>query len=272
MTAPVTARPRGAFSPAWWSRLIGVVLLPVALAMWHLAAHFDLASDRLLPTPREVALALAELVRRGYFYENLWVTLRVVAIGTTFSLVIGVGLAAILGMFPLLRDGVYPYIVVLNVVPKVALVPLLTVALGFSAQSRTIIVVLVAFFPVFLNTLTAVGNPRGDRDRLMHSLGASRWQQLRMHRLPEGARAIFAGVKLSLTIAFIATVLAEFLIRRDGLAYLITTFGITLNTPMMYAVTIAVGAIGTAFYLAAEWLERRVVFWERPGQVARSAK
>ena len=245
------------------SRFAGFVLLPVVLFAWHLAAVADLASDRLLPTPVDVGRSLVELVQEGYFYDNLWVTLRVVFVGMFFSLLFGIGLAAVLGMTPLLRSGVYPYIVTLNIIPKVALVPLLTITLGFDAGSRTIIVILVAFFPVFLNTLTAIGDADPDRDRLLESLGASRWQRLRMHRFPEGAPAILAGAKLSLTVAFIVAIVAELFILRDGLAYLITTAKITLNTPMMFAVTLTVGVVGAAFYLLADWLERRIVFWER---------
>lgn len=123
-----------------------------------------------------------------------------------------------------------------------------------------IIVVLVALFPVFLNTLTAIRGASTDRGRLMRSLGASRLQRLRMHLLPEGAPTILAGIKLSLTIAFIATILAEFLIRRDGLGYLVTSFQVSLSTPMMFATTASVAGLGMLFFVAIERVERRLVF------------
>ena len=104
--------------------------LPVLLIAWQLAAMADLASDRLLPTPVEVGQALVELLQRTYFYENLWATLRVVAVGMAIAVLAGLLLAVIIGLVPVLRDGVYPFVVVLNVVPKVALVPLITIAMG----------------------------------------------------------------------------------------------------------------------------------------------
>jgi NitT/TauT family transport system permease protein len=232
------------------------------LALWQLAAAVDVASDRLLVGPIEVGGALVQLLGRGYFYENLWATLRVIGLGMGIALVTGIGLALAVGTVPVVRDGVYPYLVALNVLPKVALVPLITISMGYSYNSRVVVVVLAAFFPMFINTLVALQEAQEPRDRLMRSLGATRRQRLRMHVLPEGAPVIFAGIKLSLTIAFIAAILAEFFIQRDGLAYLITAFRITLNTEMMYAVTVAVAVLGIVMYFAVERLERWIIYWE----------
>jgi NitT/TauT family transport system permease protein len=243
-------------------RLTQVGLLVTLLTLWQLAAVFDVASDRLLVGPIDVAAAMSQLVRRTYFYENLWATLRVIGLGMAIALVGGIGLALVVGMVPVVRDGVYPFVVGLNVLPKVALVPVITISMGYSYNSRITVVVLAAFFPMFLNTLAALREAQEPRDRLMRSLGATRLQRLRMHVLPEGAAVIFAGIKLSLTVAFISAILAEFLIQRDGLAYLITAFRISLNVEMMYAVTVAVAVLGMVMYLAVDRLERRVIHWE----------
>jgi NitT/TauT family transport system permease protein len=251
-------------------KLGDVLVLLSFLSLWQLGAEFDVASDRLLVGPLEVAQAMLDLLGRGYFYENMWSTLRVIGLGLAVSVVGGMGLAVTIGATPWLRDGIYPFVAALNVIPKVALVPLITISMGYSYKSRVVVVVLAALFPVFLNTLTALRNAQEPRDRLMRSLGATRLQRLRMHQIPEGAPVIFAGIKLSLTVAFIATILAEFLIQRDGLAYLITAFRIALNTRMMYAVTVAVAVLGMAFYLAIDRIERRVVFWERAARPTES--
>lgn len=243
-------------------RFAQLVLLVSLLALWQLAATVDIASDRLLVGPVDVGDAFLQLLRRGYFYENLWATLRVIGLGMGLALVGGVGLALAIGTVPFVRDGVYPFVVALNVLPKVALVPLITISMGSSYNSRVVVVVLAAFFPMFVNTLAALREAQEPRDRLMRSLGATRWQRLRMHVLPEGAPVIFAGIKLSLTVAFIAAILAEFLIQRDGLAYLITAFRTALNTEMMYAVTVAVAGLGMAMYFAVDRIERWIIFWE----------
>lgn len=240
------------------SKLIpGVVIV----ALWIVIAAFDLISERLLPDPRDVLASLWQLLNRAYFWENLWVTLRVVVVAMVISSVAGIALAGAIATVPTVRDGVYSFVAGLNILPKVALVPLLTVTLGSNSRSRVVVVVLVAFFPVFMNALTAIREANVDRRRLMRSLGASRLQQLRLHLIPEGAPTIFAGLKLSLTIAFLGTILTEFLIRRDGLAYLITSFQATLNTSMVYATTILIAAIGVVSYQGIERAERRIVFW-----------
>lgn len=257
-----------------WSQTtrIGVALIPGVIigTVWVVVAGFDLVSDRLLPGPVDVLTSMWQLVNRAYFWENLWITLRVVGIAMVLSTIGGIALGSAIATVPTVRDGVYHFVVGLNILPKVALVPLLTVTIGSNSRSRVVIVVLVAFFPVFVNVLTAIREANVDRIRLMRSLEASRLQRLRFHLLPEGAPAIFAGLKLSLTIAFLGTILTEFLIRRDGLAYLITSFQATLNTSMMFATTIMIAALGVVAYQLIERAERRLVFWVDDAQGGRS--
>lgn len=257
---------------ASWALKWGTKWVPgaVIIVLWIMISVLNLVSERLLPNPSDVAASMWQLLNRAYFWENLFVTLRVVVIAMVISALAGIVLAGAIATVPTIRDGVYRFVVGLNILPKVALVPLLTVTLGSNSRSRIVVVVLVAFFPVFMNVLTAIREANNDRHRLMRSLGAGRLQRLRLHLIPEGAPAIFAGLKLSMTIAFLATILTEFLIRRDGLAYLITSFQATLNTSMMFATTILIAVVGVAAYQAIERVERRLVFWidgDVPGSV-----
>jgi NitT/TauT family transport system permease protein len=257
-------------------RHLAPVTLVAVVGCWELAARLDWASDRVLAAPTEIAAAFVALLGRGYFYEHLWATARVVMIGTLASVAIGLSLAVLVSINTVVRNGVYPFVAALNIIPKVALIPLITIVFGFGDSSRILIVVMAAFFPVFLNTLSGLAEVDLAGRRLLTSLGASRLQHLRYHEIPSGLPAIFAGIKTSVTIAFIAAVVAEYLIRDSGLAYLITVFRAALNIQMTYAVTISIGLVGALAFLAVDRLERRVVFWvdleadtyNRPGGAA----
>lgn len=251
-------------------RLLSLLVLVSLLTAWELAARTDLASDRVLSAPTEVGGALGELVSRGYFYEHLWATASVVVFGSLLSITLGVAVATLVSLSDVVRQGVEPYVAALNIVPKVALIPLITIVFGFGDGSRILVVVMAAFFPVFLNTLSGLNEADAPGSRLLQSLGATRAQHLRFHQLPRGLPAIFAGIKTSVTVAFISAVVAEYLIRESGLAYLITVFRAALNIPMTYAVTITIGLVGALAFFAVDRLERRVVFWVDHGQRTRA--
>jgi len=255
---PATSNPAGGRRVSrWWS----LVLLVPLVALWEVVARLGWVSDRLLPSPSEVADAWISLLARGYFWDHLWSTLRVIVGGFLMASAAGALLAIVINMSSFIRRGVYPVIVAADVVPKIALIPLIIVTFGFGTTSRLIIVVTGSFFPVFLNTLTALANADRDGEMLLRSLGANKFQHLRMHKLPAGLPTIFAGLKISLTVAFIAGILAELLIRNEGLGYLITQYRSILRIDLVFAVTITVALIGMGLFFVMEWAERRIVFW-----------
>ena len=246
--------------------LLSVGVLLAILGVWELAAQQDWLSDNILVGPTEILDAFSRLVTRAYFWDNLWATLWVIFAGFVLASISAIVLAVGMSLSAWIRRGVYPVVVLGNVVPKVALIPLIIVTVGFGANARIIVVIMSAFFPVFLNTLAAMIDADVEGEKLLTSLGANRFQHLRLHKLPAGLPSIFAGLKVSLTVAFIAGVLSELLIRREGLGYLITVFRATLSVDMVFAVTVTVGLIGMAIFFGMEWLERHVVFWKNSQQ------
>jgi NitT/TauT family transport system permease protein len=221
-----------------------------------------------LASPTEVIAALGQLLTRGYFWENLWATVQVIGFGFLVAASSAVVVAIAISLSSFVRRGVYPVVVAIDVIPKITLVPLLLVTFGFGKSSRIIVVVLAAFFPVFLATLSALMAADREGRSLLTSLGANRMQHLRLHQLPAGLPAIFAGLKISLTVSFIAGVLSELYVRQDGLGYLITQFRATLQIDLVFAVTIVVGLLGMALFFAMEGIERRVVFWRYSSDMA----
>lgn len=262
---PSRGASRQASRPARRERVWQLGLLVALLATWEAAARLNVVADLLLAAPTEVLGAFGVLVRRGYFYENLWKTLQVIVFGFTISAASAVLLAVAINFSRFVRRAVYPVVVAVDVVPKVALIPLLVVTFGFGQTSRLIVVILAAFFPVFLATVTALTNADREGRMLLASLGATRRQHLTLHQLPAGLPTIFSGMKISMTVSFIAGILSELYVRQAGLGYLITLFRSTLNTDLVFAVTIVVGLLGMSMFALMEWLEQRIVFWRVSG-------
>jgi len=241
--------------------LLAAALLFVLLGAWQLVADLDLVSGRLLPSPTEVVAAFVALLQRSYFWDELWGTLSVIVGGFIGTAAIGFLLAIGLSMFEFVRRALYPVVVAGDVIPKITLIPVIIVTFGFGQTSRFIIVVISAFFPVFISSLTALTSADQAGDDLLRSMGASRAQRFRYHRIPQGLPGIFAGLKISLTVSFIVGVVAELLIRNEGLGYLINQFREQLQIDFVFAVTVTIGALGVLLFFLMEWLERRVVFW-----------
>ena len=247
--------------------ILSLILLLVVLGGWQLACELDVLSQRLIPSPSAVASGLVELVQRGYFWEQLWSTVRVIGGGFLVTSAVGFLIAIALSMSEFARRGLYPVVVGGDLIPKVTLIPVIVIMFGYGSTSRWVVVIVSAFFPVFVSTLTAMASADQGGDHLLRSLRANRIQRLVLHRIPQGLPTIFAGLKISLTVSFIGGVTAELLIRNEGLGYLIQQFRHTLNVDLVFAVTIVVAVLGALMFWVLELIERRLVFWNRdPGR------
>ncbi|MGY1706740.1 ABC transporter permease [Geodermatophilus sp. SYSU D00697] len=253
--------PAGRIGATRSSAAASVVLLVAVLATWEAVCRLGWISARTLPPPSEVAVALADLLTQRFFYENVLSTLRVIAVGFLLATAIGFLTALPLALSEFARRAVYPLVVALDVIPKVTLIPLFIIAFGFGTTSKLVIVAATTFFPVFLSTLSGLVGVDRNGVRLLRSMGAGRWQVFRMYALPAAAPQVFAGVKISITVAFIAAVISEFMIRNEGLGHLVTSFRSALQVDYVLAATVAVAAIGAALYFVTEALERWLVFW-----------
>jgi len=243
--------------------LLSIAFLLVVLGAWQLAVELSLFSHRLVASPTEVASGLVTLVQKAYFWEQLWSTLKVIGGGFLVTSGFGFLLGVLLSMSEFVRKGLYPVVVAGDLVPKVTLIPIILIMFGYGSTSRFVVVVISAFFPVFLSTLIAMGNADEAGDKLLRSLRANRLQRLVLHRIPQGLPTIFAGLKISLTVSFIGGLAAELLIRNEGLGYLITQFRGSLHIELVFAVTIVIGALGALMFWVLEQVERRLVFWNR---------
>lgn len=242
-----------------------LIALPglLLVILWELAAAANIASDRVLPSLVEVVAGLPHVIGdpSTRFFYHLGVTLSEVALGFFGAAAAGLLLGSVVAMSSNLRQILYPLIVAFEVIPKVALTPLLIVGLGYGVSSKAAVAGLLAFFPIFINTMSGLDYVGKDGDELLRSLGANRLERLRRFGIPRALPSIFAGLKIGMTMAFIGAIVAELLSLQAGLGFLIDAFKGQLRIDYAYSATILIGVLGTSLYFVMEWIERKVSFW-----------
>jgi NitT/TauT family transport system permease protein len=213
----------------------------------------------LLPPPPAVAAAFARLP--GYLAGNLWVTFQETVLG--FGLAAGLGLAVGTGLASSrgLARAAYPPLVALQAVPKLALAPLLVVALGFGAAPKVVMVVLMCLFPIVLATTTGLTGTAVELVELARSLCASRWQTLVRLRLPYALPQVFVGLKTAMPLAVIGAVVGELFGATAGLGFVIRTAG--SDTAQVYAALVLLAAMSIGLFYAVAGAERLLVPWTR---------
>lgn len=271
MSSKTTATPpRPTSSPGWWrtsagQRMASVLLGLFLLAAWDLSVRTGMVDKIILPHPQDVTVSLIEQVQTSSFWNHF----RVTTIETLASFVIGsaVGFAlgAMLGSSGWLRAVTFPYVVAFQGLPKVVLAPVFITALGFGMGSKIAMGVVLAFFPVLLNTMVGILSVDRDQARVMQLYRANAWQRFTKLTLPSAAPMISAGFKASLTFSLIGAIVGEFVGASEGLGYLLNSYAYRLQVPEVWAVMVVLAVMGVVLYALIELVDRKLIFWTREG-------
>jgi NitT/TauT family transport system permease protein len=248
-----------------WSRVrIGiwsVVVLVAFIGGWQIVNQMRIVHPIILPAPLDVGRALVDLVTSAAFPRHLWTTLYETGGGFLLGSSAGFLLALAVVLSPLLNRMLHPFIVALQVTPKIALAPLLITWLGFGSQSKIAQSTLLSFFPVFINAEVGLSKVDDNGLRMLRSLQANRWQIFKNLRLPNAMPATFVGLRVALTFAMIGAVVAEMIAAKSGLGLLLVQYQAGFKIHFMYAVILIMSMIGLVLFLAIAWVDRKVIFW-----------
>lgn len=242
-------------SPRAWSLSL---LLGVLLA-WEWAVIAFGWSELVLPPPSAVARSLWRGLSSGYFWPHIAQTSLEVLAGLALGGLFGFACGLMLGESAFGRRVFMPYVVASQVVPKLALAPLLTVWLGFGTLPMVVITALVCFFPLLESTMTGIGQADPSRLELFRMLGATRWRTLWRLKVPTGLPAILAGLRMAVVLALVGAVVGEFIGGSQGLGALIIAAQGSMDTPLMFAVLTLITLQGWLLYLGALWVEKRLL-------------
>jgi NitT/TauT family transport system permease protein len=145
-------------------------------------------------------------------------------------------IAILMAISPVIRAAMYPIVIASQTTPKIAIAPLLIVWFGLGLLPKVMMVALLAFFPVLINTLAGIDNTDRGHLELLRSVNATRWQTYRQVRLPAAIPYVFAGLKLALTVSVIGAIVSEWVSANAGLGYLLLFFNAGLRTTELFAV------------------------------------
>jgi NitT/TauT family transport system permease protein len=237
--------------------LLGVLYLWDALVRWQDYPAF------ILPAPALVGQKLITVLADGTLFRHIQATLVEIGLGLLVGLSAAFSLGYYLGKHRGVEEMASPYIVASQSIPIVAIAPLLVIWLGNGLSSKVIVCALIAFFPTLIATIVGLRSVDPDLRDLMRSLRANRRQLFWKLELPAALPMLFGGLKLSVTLAVVGAVVAEFVGADAGLGFLINLARGVLDTPLMFVSVITLVVIAEALYLGVVLLENRLLRWER---------
>ncbi len=229
------------------------------LAAWEAATRLLGLSALVLPPPTRVLQSLGSGLASGYFWPHLRATASALGLGVLLGCGFGFAAGVAMAESRVARALFMPYVVVSQVVPKLALMPVFILWFGFGMTSTVVITALVCFFPLLETTLTGLRQVAPERLELFRMLGATRAQVLWRLKLPTGLPGILAGLRVAVMLALVGTVVAEFMGANRGLGALVIAAQGSMDTPLMFAVLVLIATIGLIAYQVTLWLERALL-------------
>jgi NitT/TauT family transport system permease protein len=235
---------------------------------WEYACRKLQISQLIIPAPSDIVMALIEGFRSGQFVDGLLTTLEEIILGFALAAAAAFALGTLITQVRLLELVVYPYIVALQTLPKVAVAPLILIWVGLGIAGKVLIAATVSFFPMLVNTIAGLRSAPQNEIDLMRSLSASRWKIFRYVQLPEALPFIFAGLNIGLVLAVLGAIVGEFVGAKAGLGYLILQMNFNMDVSGIFAALLLLGIMGVALNWLAQYIRRRVVFWKREELIA----
>jgi NitT/TauT family transport system permease protein len=243
-----------------WSPL---VLLMVLVALWQGVCVLFAIPEFIFPAPTQIAQAMGEF--SGPIAEAAWKTFWVTMVGFGISIVVGVLLGFLVGSSRLAYAAVYPLLVAFNAVPKAAIVPILIVWFGIGVGPGILTAFLISFFPITVNMATGLATLEPELEDVLRVLGAKRMDVLMKVGLPRSMPFFYGSLKISITLAFVGTVLAEMTAGDSGIGYLMQSAGSQQRLALAFAGLVVIGAMAMIMYELFSAVEKHTTAWAHRG-------
>ncbi|WP_127145577.1 ABC transporter permease [Pelagibacterium montanilacus] len=240
------------------------------IALWEISARAGWLNPLMFPRPSAIVQSFYVIyIGTGNAWYHLYITLTEVFIGFLAGSILGISLAVVVGLNPIVRRFLQPYIIVLEATPRIAVGPLIIAALGFGFTAKIAIVMLVCFFAPFVNTLAGMVNVDRSALELFRSLRANKWQTFRKLMLPDAAPTIMAGLRLAMASALSGALVAEFISSNEGMGVLLDRYTGSLNMGSAFATLLSLTLLGFTIFKSMEWLEAKLIYWRNDDAMAR---
>jgi putative hydroxymethylpyrimidine transport system permease protein len=240
-------------SRGFWFGLSVLLLLSV----WEAVCRLSAIPPFILPPPSSVLLSLWDL-REQLLFLHLWVTLKEVALGLTASIAFGVLLALAMTWSKTMERLMYPYIVISQTIPIIALSPVFILWFGYDLSGKIAVTILFTFFPIVVSTFDGLRAADREMVDLLRTMGATRWQIFAKLQLPASLPSFFSGLKVAATYSVAGATIGEWLGASEGLGYFGRRASGNFQAPALFASVLLLSLLGMLLFWLAGVLERKL--------------
>jgi ABC-type nitrate/sulfonate/bicarbonate transport system permease component len=249
-------RPMGKYISQWSlpaALLMGLVLL------WESAVRALRVPAWLLPAPTDILQAMA--MAHSLLVWHSWITFQEVILGFLVSLAVGIGLALAIAYSRLVERTVYPIVIASQTVPIVAIAPLLLIWFGYDIGPKVVVVALICFFPIVVNTVDGLRSIDPDMVHMLLTLGARRRHIFFKVQVPNSLPYLFSGTRVAITVSVIGAVIGEWVGASAGLGYFMVRSASQFLTARVFASLVVLAVMGIALFLMVSLIERMAIPW-----------
>jgi len=238
-----------------------LVVLAIFLAAWQWGPHWLGLPQYILPDLMHVLRESVVMWNNNDLLTHFGITALEVVFGFLFGALLGLAVGVALGLSPRAEAMLSPYILALQIAPKVAFAPLFVMWLGYTIYPKIIVAVLIVFFPIMINVLSAIRTVDPDMVNLVRTLNAGRWQIFHLVEFRSALPALFSGLRIASTLSVIGVTVGELVGGNQGLGYLLVDGEGQGNTAAVFVAICALTLIGIVTYGVVVWAERRVLHY-----------
>ena len=267
---PVVGAVESGFTPpsARGLRWPAIVLPPLVLTLVVLGVWYFISYVVLIPRRRFLLRPPHEVVANGFLdwdafsdiLQALWSSAKVAFIGLAIAVILGMAVAIAMSQTRLIERAVFPYMVMLQAIPILAIVPLIGFWFGYGLNSRVIVCVIISIFPIIANTLFGLQSADSSMHDLFTLHRANRWTRLWKLMFPAALPAIFTGLRISAGLSVIGAIVGDFFFGQGdaGIGQDLRKYANNLDGELLFTAVIMAALLGVVIFLAVNFLERRV--------------
>ena len=241
------------------------IFMAVFLIIWEIACVAFAIQEIILPRPSRIFVVIVQRadILIDFCFDTLWTTL----VGFALAIAGGLALGLLIGASAFIYSGLYPLLIAFNAIPKVAIVPILMIWVGVGALPAIITAFVISFFPIVVNVATGLATIEPEMRDVLRSLGASQREILTKVGIPRAMPYLFASLKISITLAFIGTVISETVGGNRGIGFLMLSASARNDAATTFAGLFAIAVMGILMYAACALIERRMTRWAFRGEI-----
>lgn len=230
------------------------------LVVWEVAGYLGWLPEFVIPTPSEILMALIDEWQTLAYHSAI--TLFQAMVGLFIGISIAFILAILMDFIPWVRKAIYPYLIISQTIPIVAIAPILVLWLGYGMLPKIVLVILTSLFPIVINVLEGFASVDDDAVNLLELMGANQREILRHVKLPASLSYFFSGLKISVSYAFVGSVIAEWLGGFEGLGVYMIRAQNAFSYDNMFAAIVVISVVSLLLLGVVAWIERWATPWQ----------